>query len=48
MTPKDKDVVIDQPTCQFIPHALGMRQGQNLVAKNMPRWPITSTGPAIP
>lgn len=31
---KNKDVSIDQPTCQFVPHALGMRQGQDLVAKN--------------
>lgn len=27
-------VVIDQPYCQFIPHALVMRQGQTLLAKN--------------
>lgn len=31
---KDKDVSMDQPCCQFEPHALGMRAGQNLVAKN--------------
>jgi hypothetical protein len=31
---KDKDVEIDQPHCMFKPHALGMREGQNLVAKN--------------
>src|SRR5581483_7554242 len=31
---KNKDVVIDQPTCKFEPHALGMRQGQELIAKN--------------
>lgn len=29
-----KEVVIDQPQCAFVPHALGMRQGQILVAKN--------------
>jgi hypothetical protein len=29
-----KEVDIDQPCCKFIPHALGLRQGQNLVAKN--------------
>jgi hypothetical protein len=29
-----KEVEVDQPTCQFVPHALGMRQGQVLVAKN--------------
>jgi hypothetical protein len=34
--PKNKDVIIDQPLCQFVPHALGMRQGQVLVAKNKP------------
>lgn len=31
---KDKEVVIDQPCCRFEPHALGMREGQVLVAKN--------------
>ncbi len=31
---KDKQVFIDQPCCQFVPHALAMRQGQELVAKN--------------
>jgi len=31
---KDTKVVIDQPICQFIPHAIAMRQGQVLVAKN--------------
>jgi len=31
---KDKQVTIDQPCCQFIPHALALRQGQDLVAKN--------------
>jgi hypothetical protein len=31
---KDKQVSIDQPCCQFVPHALGMREGQELVAKN--------------
>jgi len=29
-----KEVEIDQPCCKFVPHALGMRQGQVLVAKN--------------
>jgi hypothetical protein len=29
-----KAVEIDQPCCKFIPHALGIRQGQDLVAKN--------------
>jgi hypothetical protein len=27
-------VVVDQPVCAFIPHALAMREGQILVAKN--------------
>jgi len=31
---KEKKVEIDQPCCMFIPHALGMREGQTLVAKN--------------
>lgn len=31
---KDKEVSIDQPCCQFVPHALGMREGQTLIAKN--------------
>jgi hypothetical protein len=31
---KKKEVEIDQPCCQFIPHALGLRQGQDLLAKN--------------
>jgi len=30
----EADVVIDQPICMFIPHATGLREGQNLVAKN--------------
>jgi plastocyanin len=29
-----KQVEIDQPCCQFVPHALAIRQGQELVAKN--------------
>jgi hypothetical protein len=31
---KDKEVVIDQPCCKFEPHALALREGQDLVAKN--------------
>ena len=31
---KEKMVVIDQPVCMFIPHAIGLREGQALVAKN--------------
>lgn len=29
-----KEVTIDQPCCRFEPHALGMRQGQVLAARN--------------
>jgi hypothetical protein len=31
---KNKQVEMDQPCCQFVPHALALRQGQELVAKN--------------
>jgi hypothetical protein len=31
---KDKTVTMDQPRCQFVPHALAMRQGQVLLVKN--------------
>lgn len=31
---KVKEVVMDQPCCAFIPHALGLRAGQDLVVKN--------------
>jgi hypothetical protein len=31
---KEKRVVMDQPICMFIPHALALREGQILVAKN--------------
>lgn len=31
---KDKTVVLDQPCCKFEPHAIAMRQGQILLAKN--------------
>jgi len=31
---KEKEVVMDQPHCAFVPHALGLREGQNLVVKN--------------
>ena len=31
---KDKDVVLDQPCCQFVPHIVCMREGQTLVVKN--------------
>jgi hypothetical protein len=31
---KQKQVVMDQPCCMFVPHALGMRHGQILLAKN--------------
>jgi plastocyanin len=32
--PKETKVEIDQPTCAFEPHALAMREGQTLIAKN--------------
>ena len=32
--PAKKQVEMDQPCCMFIPHALAMRQGQELVVKN--------------
>jgi hypothetical protein len=31
---KEKEVVVDQPCCAFEPHALAIREGQKLVAKN--------------
>ncbi len=31
---KKTEVEIDQPCCQFVPHAVGIRQGQEIVAKN--------------
>jgi hypothetical protein len=31
---KDKEVVLDQPCCQFEPHIVCLREGQTLVAKN--------------
>ncbi|MBY0525831.1 MAG: sigma-70 family RNA polymerase sigma factor [Gemmataceae bacterium] len=31
---KQKEVDMDQPCCQFVPHCLAMREGQTLVAKN--------------
>jgi hypothetical protein len=30
----EPNVIVDQPVCAFIPHALGIREGQILVAKN--------------
>jgi hypothetical protein len=50
---KKKEVEIDQPCCMFIPHALCVREGQTLVAKNSStiahnfRWtghPLTNPG----
>ncbi|MCI0683620.1 MAG: hypothetical protein L0Y71_16060 [Gemmataceae bacterium] len=32
--PGDENVVIDQPICMFVPHALALREGQSLVVKN--------------
>ncbi len=34
MNIKDKDVVLDQPHCMYIPHVMGLRTGQVLVCKN--------------
>jgi hypothetical protein len=31
---QEKEVIVDQPACQFVPHAVALRQGQALVAKN--------------
>jgi hypothetical protein len=31
---KKKQVVLDQPCCRFEPHAFGLREGQEIVAKN--------------
>ena len=31
---KDKQVVLDQPCCAFTPHAIAIREGQDVVAKN--------------
>jgi hypothetical protein len=35
----NKELVMDQPHCAFVPHALGMRQGQVLIAKNSAPMP---------
>lgn len=32
--PKEKQVTVDQPCCAFVPHALALRQGQELLVKN--------------
>lgn len=32
--PKEKEVVMDQPRCKFIPHALSMHESQTLLVKN--------------
>ncbi len=29
-----KEVVIDQPACHFVPHAIALREGQKLIVKN--------------
>jgi hypothetical protein len=34
VNPKAKQVEIDQPCCAFVPHALALREGQDLIAKN--------------
>jgi hypothetical protein len=32
--PPKESVVVDQPACAFLPHAVGVRQGQSLIVKN--------------
>ena len=32
--PKDKQVEMDQPCCQFVPHALAMREGSSGLLRN--------------
>jgi hypothetical protein len=39
IAPKDRRVTIDQPNCQFEPHVLGIRTGQELVVKNSAKVP---------
>lgn len=34
INPPAAPAVLDQPRCQFVPHALGVRQGQDLLVKN--------------
>jgi hypothetical protein len=54
--PAAKEVVMDQPCCKFEPHALALRQGQVLIAKNSSpvshnfKWEGNGTGdnPLIP
>jgi hypothetical protein len=36
---KQKELTMDQPCCAFVPHALAMREGQVLVAKNSAPMP---------
>jgi hypothetical protein len=31
---KEKQIFIDQPCCMFVPHALAIRQGQEVISKN--------------
>jgi hypothetical protein len=31
---KQKEVVMDQPCCAFVPHVVAMREGQDFIAKN--------------
>jgi hypothetical protein len=34
MKPAKKEVVLDQPVCMYMPHAVAMREGQDLVCQN--------------
>lgn len=50
---QDLEVEVDQPCCRFEPHALAMRQGQKLIARNSGKvahnfnysgWPLINPG----
>jgi hypothetical protein len=47
---KDKQVVIDQPCCKFIPHFVALREGQSVLVKNSApvthsiKWTVRSGG----
>ena len=49
----EKEVTIDQPYCVFVPHALAVREGQDLLVKNSSpvahtvRWAGPPTQPAV-
>ena len=39
---KDKQVVMDQPCCAFVPHTVALREGQELVQKDGKYLPLTA------